>query len=164
MHDQKHCDKLKKATIAKCKMLVEKKPNEYDSSKLDECIKFINSLDADNIDATLILEKHIKIIQKPIYKWTSDEKDKILNLFNDLGYAIDATVDMNKEKDNTRDDLAWRIKKNDQTIVVWVNKSRPYFHDGLYNILCINLNFCNSNFVDFDDMLTRLKYYIENED
>lgn len=154
--EQTRCKKLRVDVIEFIKKLVVEKPDEYDSNKLQEAIDKINSVSDDNIDAFLIMNKHLNIIQKPIYMFTDDEKAKIDALKTKLGITQVETEKYSTDEPERCDYMA-RWYFNGESYVIWFNKSRPFIKSGLYNLLGINLWFPCINYNNIDDLLNKLE-------
>ena len=151
---------LRDGTIEAMKKAVKDEPDKYDANRLNDAINALNKVSDDNLDAYLILGKHLSILMKQI----EFSKDEIKKLYDMLKKNFEITSDQRcKQDDRTRDDFQFLIKtKNCDKVVVWVNKMEPLFSDynnGYYNILmCGNVfSLVEKNFGKFEDMLDDLK-------
>ena len=155
---------LRDGTIEAMKKAVKDEPDKYDANRLNDAINALNKVSDDNLDAYLILGKHLSILMKQI----EFSKDEIKKLYDMLKKNFEIKSDQRcKQDDRTRDDFQFLIKtKNCDKVVVWVNKMEPLFSDynnGYYNILmCGNIfSLVEKNFGKFEDMLDDLKSRIE---
>lgn len=81
------CANLRLNRIKFLKQLVKEHPDEYDATKLDKAIEYVNGLSDDNIDAALILQYDIDIIQRPIYQFSESDIVRIRDMMQRLGYT-----------------------------------------------------------------------------
>ena len=156
--------KLREGTIKAMKKAVKDDPDKYDADRLDQAIEALNKVEDKNIDAYLILGKHLGILMKQV----EFSKDEIKQLYDMLKKNFKIVKDQRCTQDKrTRDDFQFLIKtKNYDNVIVWVNKMEPLFADyknGYYNILTCGdmFSMVNKNFKTFDDMLADLKKLIE---
>lgn len=159
--EQKRFDKLRSGTIKAMKKAVQDEPDKYDANRLQTAIDKLNEVDDENLDAYLILGKHLSLLMKQI-EFSPDEVTKFKNFFNSYGVITESQTE---QDDRTRDDWMYKIKgpKCDE-VVVWINKSEPMFGDkGYYNILWLGgcLSPYMKNFYEFDKMLEHLKVKID---
>lgn len=152
VEDKQRCENLRNSVIEKLKQLVVDNPKEYDSAKLPKAINYVKSLSDEHIDAALILGKHLDIIQRPIYNWTDDEIQKVHDMLAKYNYVVEPST----EKVNERSDYTARYKKDDNNLVIWLNKSRPMFGGGVYNILAVGMSFLNTNASSIDSLMEKL--------
>lgn len=155
---------LREGTIKAMKKAVKDEPDKFDAKRLDAAIKALNEVSDDNLDAYLILGEHLSILMKQV-EFSKDEIKKLRNMLKKNFTII--SEQRCEQDDRTRDDFQFIIKtKNCDNVIVWINKMEPMFsddEDGYYNILtCGDLfSIDNTNFMNFDDMLTSLKEGIE---
>jgi len=153
--DKQRCENLRNSAIEQLKRLVVDNPTEYDSAKLPKAIDYVKALSDDHIDAALILGNHLDIIQRPIYCWTDDEIQKVHDMLTKYNYVVD-TEEVNNDEAERSDYMA-RYKKDDNNLVIWLNKSRPMFGDsGVYNILAVGMSFPNTNASSIDYLMELL--------
>lgn len=155
--DKQRCENLRNSVIEKLKQLVVDKPKEYDSAKLPEAIDYVKSLSDEHIDAALILGKHLDIIQRPIYNWTDDEIQKVHDTLAKHNYVVEPSTEKVNNDEAERSDYMARYKKDDDNyLVIWLNKSRPMFDEGVYKILSVNRCFSNTSASSIDYLMERL--------
>lgn len=156
--------KLREGTIKAMKKAVKEEPEKYDAERLDQAIEELNKVEDKNIDAYLILGKHLSILMKQV-EFSEEEFKKLYDML-DKNFEIVKYQQCTRDN-RTRDDYQFLLNtKKREKVIVWVNKMEPLFKDyknGYYNILtcgCI-LSMVNRNYKTLDDMLVELKQLIE---
>ncbi|MCQ2210087.1 MAG: hypothetical protein MJZ34_07320 [Paludibacteraceae bacterium] len=160
--DVVRCAKLRTNRIELLKKLVQDKPDEYDANKLQEAIDFVNNLNDDVIDATLILQNDVNIIQKPIYKFTEEELEKIRSMMSSLGYVNEVENVHNEEAQRSDYMSRWGKDIDGKHLcrVVCLSRMRPFLGNKEYNILSVNYCFPNDSYSNIDDLINATKNLI----
>ena len=162
--EEKRLKDLRSGVIEQMKNAVKEEPDKYDANRLQDAIDDLMKIKDENLDAYLILGRHLSILMKQI-EFSKAEVDKLYKM---LKKNFEIVKDQQCEKDDrTRDDFQFLIKtKNCDKVIVWINKMQPLFSDyksGYYNILTCGdmFSMVEKNFDKFDDMLDDLKSRIE---
>ena len=160
-HEKQRLDDLRKSCEESLKKAVKEDPDNYDAARLQDALDDLAKVSDDNLDAYLILQKPLSILMKQI-AFTQDEVNQFKALFNQ--YTV-INENQTEQDDRTRDDWMYKIKgPKGHEIVIWINKMKPLFDKGYYNILWFGgvLEPCQLNFNDFDSMMKKLKEKIDN--
>lgn len=128
LDDKKRIKKLRENMIEAMKKAVVDEPQKYDPDRLQQAIDELNKVADDNLDAYLILGKHLAILFKQV-EFTNEELDQIRSVFNELHCEVD--LEKRGELDGRdRDDWYWRL--NTPTIKGYLvhvtkwNAEKPY--------------------------------------
>jgi len=141
----------KKTAIKQITKMAKSDPQKYDLSKLNDAIEMINN--AKDVDALLILGKPQDAILRPnLYVLSQDEIDKMKTAIEGAGFEVKEVKRL--EEENSRDDYAFVLKDEDKK-VVWINKMRPMWNDGEYNLLAVGMCFPALSFQTMDELIER---------
>ena len=166
--EEERLRKLRETYIEGMRLLVVEKPDQYDADRLDEAIDLIKSTPDDNLDALIIMGKHMSILCKQV-EFSKEEVDRLYDM---LRTNFNIVEDEHCEQDDrSRDDYQFLVTTDrSDHVVVWVSKAYPYFADeedtnDFYQIEaygCSLYSMCDLNFDTMDEMLTELKKRIED--
>ena len=150
----------KKTAIKQITKMAKSDPQKYDLSKLNDAIEMINN--AKDVDALLILGKPQDAILRPnLYVLSQDEIDKMKTAIEGAGFEVKEVKRL--EEENSRDDYAFVLKDEDKK-VVWINKMRPMWNDGEYNLLAVGMCFPALSFQTMDELIEKTVSMLEREE
>lgn len=166
--EEERLRKLRETYIEEMRLLVVEKPDQYDADRLDEAIDLIKSTPDDDLDALIIMGKHLSILCKQV-EFSKEEVDRLYDM---LRTNFNIVEDEHCEQDDrSRDDYQFLLTTEwSDYVVVWVSKAEPYlcteedsgkyYHIEAYG--CSLYSMCELNFDTMDEMLTELKKRIED--
>lgn len=150
----------KKTAIKQITKMAKSDPQKYDLSKLNDAIEMINN--AKDVDALLILGKPQDAILRPnLYVLSQDEIDKMKTAIEGAGFEVKEVKRL--EEENSRDDYAF-VLKDENKKVVWINKMRPMWNDGEYNLLAVGMCFPALSFQTMDELIEKTVSMLEREE
>lgn len=156
------CANLRLGRIDFLKKLVNERPDEYDETKLDKAIEYVNGLSDDNIAAALILQYDIDIIQRPIYQFSESDIVRIRDMMQRLGYTKEIE-DIDRSEPN-RCDYTARWVKNDDSVPIWLIRIRPLFSEDEYVLMAVGSNFPSAHYKNMDELLHATETLILNRE
>ena len=150
----------KKTDIKKITKMAKSDPQKYDLSKLNDAIEMRNN--AKDVDALLILGKPQDAILRPnLYVLSQDEIDKMKTAIEGAGFEVKEVKRL--EEENSRDDYAF-VLKDENKKVVWINKMRPMWNDGEYNLLAVGMCFPALSFQTMDELIEKTVSMLEKDE
>lgn len=150
----------KKTAIKQITKMAKSDPQKYDLSKLNDAIEMINN--AKDVDALLILGKPQDAILRPnLYVLSQDEIDKMKTAIEGAGFEVKEVKRL--EEENSRDDYAF-VLKDENKKVVWINKMRPMWNDGEYNLLAVGMCFPALSFQTMDELIEKTVSMLEKDE
>ena len=149
-----------KTEIKQITKMAKSDPQKYDLSKLNDAIEMINN--AKDVDALLILGKPQDAILRPnLYVLSQDEIDKMKTAIEGAGFEVKEVKRL--EEENSRDDYAF-VLKDENKKVVWINKMRPMWNDGEYNLLAVGMCFPALSFQTMDELIEKTVSMLEKDE
>lgn len=149
----------KKTAIKQITKLAKSDPQKYDISKINDAIEMINK--AKDVDALFILGKPQDAILRPnLYVLSQDEIDKMKTAIEGAGFEVKEVKRL--EEENSRDDYAF-VLKDENKKVVWINKMRPMWNDGEYNLLAVGMCFPALSFQTMDELIEKTVSMLEKD-